>query len=113
MRNSASSIRCAAPETPRFIAVAPESLCYFGAAFTAPAIPASESTLGSHLCVALSSAQMFSEWTTSTQPCNDFSLNGNYLLSCCLTPGVHFSLLKRIPSRRRFELGLVSSLDVW
>ncbi len=91
MRNSPSSIRGSAPETPRFIAVAPESLCYFGAAFTAPAIPASESTLGSHLCVALSSAQMFSEWTTSTQPCNDFSLNGNYLLSCCLTPGVHFS----------------------
>ncbi len=74
MRNSASFIRGAAPETPRFIAVAPESLCYFGAASTAPAIPASESALGSHLCVALSSAQVLSEWTISTQPCNDFSL---------------------------------------
>ncbi len=46
MRNSASFIRGAAPETPRFIALAPESLCYFGAASTAPAIPASESALG-------------------------------------------------------------------
>lgn len=81
MRNSASLIRGAAPETPRFIAVAPESLYYFGAASTAPAIPASESTLGSHLCVALSSAQVFSEWTISTQPCNDFSLNGTYPLN--------------------------------
>lgn len=39
MRNSASFISGAAPETPRFIAVAPESLHYFGAASTAPAIP--------------------------------------------------------------------------
>ncbi len=76
MRNSACWIRDAAPETSGFIAVGPESL-YFGAAFTAPAIPASESALGSHPCVALSSAQMLSEWTISTQPCNDFSLNGN------------------------------------
>src|SRR6476469_3540585 len=80
MRNSASLIRGAAPETPRFIAVAPESL-HFGAAFTAPAIPASESSLGSHPCVALSSAQVFSEWTTSTHPRNDFSFNGNYPLN--------------------------------
>jgi hypothetical protein len=80
-RNSASLIRGAAPETPRFIAVAPESLCYIGADCTAPAIPASGSTLRSHLCVALSSAQTFSEWKTSTQPCNDFSLNGRYPLN--------------------------------
>jgi hypothetical protein len=80
------------PDTPRLTAVAPESLCCFGAALTAPAIPASESTLGSHLCVALSSDQMFSEWTTSTQPCNDFSLDGDYPLTCCLTPRVHSKL---------------------
>jgi hypothetical protein len=80
VRNSASLIRGAAPETPRFIAVAPESLYCFGAARTAPAIPASGSTLGSHLCVALSSAQTLSEWKTSTQPCNDSSLNGEYPL---------------------------------
>jgi hypothetical protein len=81
LRNSASLIRGAAPETPRFIALGPESLCYIGADYTAPAIPASGSTLGSHLCVALSSAQTFSEWKTSTQPCNNFSLNGRYPLN--------------------------------
>jgi hypothetical protein len=53
----------------------------FGAASTAPAIPAPESTLGSHPCVALSFAQVFPEWKISTLPCNDFSLNGNYPLN--------------------------------
>ena len=81
LRNSASWIRGAAPETQRFIAVAPESLYCFGPARTAPAIPASGSTLGSPLCVALSSAQALSEWQTSTQPCNDSSLNGKYPLN--------------------------------
>jgi len=76
MRNSASLIRGAAPETPRFSAVAPESLYFFWAAFTAQAVPASESALGSHLCVALSSAQVIPEWNLSTQPGNDFSFSG-------------------------------------
>jgi hypothetical protein len=80
MRNSAVSIRGAAPETPGFIAVRPESF-YFGAACTAPAIPAPESTLGSHPCVALSSAPVLSEWTKSTQSCHAFSWNGNYPLN--------------------------------
>jgi hypothetical protein len=53
MRNSASLIRGAAPETPGFIAVGPESFYAFGGGLTAPAIPAPESTLGSHPCVAL------------------------------------------------------------
>jgi hypothetical protein len=95
MRNSASLIRGAAPETPRFIAVAPESFCYFGAAFTAPTVPASESALGSHLCVALSSAQVLSEWEISTRPVNHFALNGIALLTSCLTPGVHFTFRNR------------------
>ena len=105
MRNSAYLIRGAAPETPRFIAVGPE-LLHFGAAFTAPAIPASESALESHLCVALFSAQVLSEWTASTQPSNDFSLNGNYPLSCSLTPGVHF---RRGPMSLKPPLPLVVS----
>jgi hypothetical protein len=46
MRNSACLIRGAAPKTLGFIAVGPESLYYFGAASTAPAIPAPESALG-------------------------------------------------------------------
>ena len=65
-----------APATPGFNAVAPEWL-FKGAAAAAPAIPAAESTLGSHPCVALSSAQVFPEWTTSTSPCNDLSSNGD------------------------------------
>jgi hypothetical protein len=81
MRNSASLIRGSAPETPRFIALAPESLHCFGAVFTAPAVPAAESALRSHLCVALSSAQVFSEWIPSTPPYNDFSPNGDYPLN--------------------------------
>ena len=52
-----------------------------GAADAAPSIPAAESTLGSHPCVALSSAQVFPEWTISTPPCNDFSANGDYPLN--------------------------------
>src|SRR5438270_2775606 len=93
MTNSAFLIRGAAPETPRFIAVAPESL-HLGAASATPAIRASESALGSHLCVALSSAQVFPDWTSSTQPCNDFALNGHYPLTGCLTPRVHFTGLR-------------------
>ena len=41
-----------APATPGFNAVAPEWL-FYGAAEAAPAVPAAESTLGSHPCVAL------------------------------------------------------------
>jgi len=31
--------------------------------------------------IALSSAQVLPEWTTSTSPCNDFSSNGDYPLN--------------------------------
>ena len=65
-----------APATLGFNAVAPEWLN--GAADAAPAIPAAESTLGSHPCVALSSAQVFPEWMTSTSLCNTFSTDGDY-----------------------------------
>ncbi len=90
MRNPASLFSGSAPETPGFTAVAPESL-YFRAACAAPAIPAPESALGSRPRVALSSAQVLTEWTTITPPCNDFSANGITPLTSCLTPGVHFS----------------------
>jgi len=69
-----------APATPGFNAVAPEWLVC-GAATAAPAVPAAESTLGSHPCVALSSAQVLPGWTTSTTLCNDFSSNGVYPLN--------------------------------
>ena len=51
-----------APATPGFNAVAPEWLFFYGAAEAAPAVPAAETTLGSHPCVALSSAQVLPEW---------------------------------------------------
>ena len=84
-----------APATPGFNAVAPE--WPYGAADAAPAIPAAESTLGSHPCVALSSAQVLPEWTTSTPPCNDFSSYGVYPLTSCLTIGVFTSRRTLLP----------------
>jgi hypothetical protein len=65
-----------APATPGFTAFGPEWI-FNGAASAAPAIPAAESALGSHPCVALSSAQVLPEWTTATSPCNDSSANGD------------------------------------
>ena len=77
-----------APATPGFNAVGPEWMVRLGAADAAPSIPAAESTLESPPCVALSSAQVIPEWTTSTLPCNDFSANGNYPLNS-LSPQAH------------------------
>jgi hypothetical protein len=77
-----------APATPGFNAVAPEWL--YGAAEAAPAVPAAESTLGSHPCVALSSAQVLSEWINRSLAVNAFAANGDSPLTSCLTPGVHF-----------------------
>jgi hypothetical protein len=75
-RHSQSQYGGSAPATPGFNAVAPEWLFCFGAAHAAPAVPAAESTLGSHPCVALSSAQVLPEWITSTSPVNAFAANG-------------------------------------
>src|ERR1700724_1284846 len=65
-----------APATPGFNALGPEWL-FHGAPVAAPAIPAAESALGSHPCVALSSAQVLPEWITSTPPVNAFAANGD------------------------------------
>jgi len=70
-----------APATPGFIAVAPEWLFEGGTACAAPAIPAAESTLGSHPCVALSSAQVFPEWSNRNLAGNTFPANGDYPLN--------------------------------
>src|SRR5438477_10445592 len=67
----------AAPATPRFNAVAPEWLVTTGAADAAPAVPAAESTLGSHPCVALSSAQVFPEWINRNLAGHAFAANGD------------------------------------
>ena len=66
-----------APATPGFNAVAPEWLFNYGAADAAPAIPAAESTLGSHPCVALSSAQVLPEWINRNLAGNRFAANGD------------------------------------
>ena len=65
-----------APATLGFNAVAPEWL-FYGAADAAPAIPATESTLGSHPCVALSSAQLLPEWINRNLVGNRFAANGD------------------------------------
>ena len=66
-----------APATPGFNAVAPEWPFFYGAAEAAPAIPAAESTLGSHPCVALSSAQVISEWINRSLAVKAFAANGD------------------------------------
>src|ERR1700720_3383402 len=66
-----------APATLGFNAVAPEWLSLSGAAEAAPAVPAPESTLGSHPCVALSSAQVISEWINRSLAVNAFPANGD------------------------------------
>ena len=65
-----------APATLGFNAVAPEWL-FYRAADAAPAIPATESTLGSHPCVALSSAQVLPEWINRNLAGNAFASNGD------------------------------------
>jgi hypothetical protein len=70
-----------APATPGFNAVAPEWLFVYGATEAAPAIPAAESTLGSHPCVALSSAQVLPEWINRNLAGNAFAANGDNLLN--------------------------------
>jgi hypothetical protein len=66
-----------APATPGFNAVAPEWLINYGAADAAPAVPAAESTLGSHPCVALSSAQVLPEWINRNLAGNRFAASGD------------------------------------
>jgi len=65
-----------APATPGFNAVAPEWI-FHRAADAAPAIPAAESALGSHPCVALSSAQVLPECINPNPAANAFASNGD------------------------------------
>ena len=89
-----------APATLGFNAVAPEWLIY-RAADAAPAIPATESTLGSHPCVALSSAQLLLEWISRNLAGNRFSANGdNPLNSVSHSKGsLHRADLPPLPQR--------------
>ena len=75
-----------APATPGFNAVAPEWLFVSGATEAAPAIPAAESTLGSHPCVALSSAHVLPEWINRYLAGNAFAANGDNPLNFVSQP---------------------------
>ncbi len=66
----------ALPPTPRDLSHSGQNV-YEGGSQPPPAIPAAESALGLRPRSALSSAQVFPEWITSTSPCNDLSANGD------------------------------------
>ena len=76
-RHRAPQYGGSAPATPGFNAVAPEWLFSYGAAAAAPVIPAAESTLRSHPCVALSSAQVLPEWINRNLAGNRFAPDGD------------------------------------
>jgi hypothetical protein len=68
--------RC--PQTPGIFCFAARMDCLGERVAPAPGpIPAAESALGLRSRSALSSAQVFPEWTTSTPPCNNFLSNGD------------------------------------
>src|ERR1700683_283173 len=87
------------PATLGFNAVAPEWLSQ-GAAVAAPAIPAAESTLGSHPCVALSSAQVLPEWIIRNLAGNAFASNGDNPLNFVSRFRGSLQLINRILARR-------------
>ena len=68
--------RC--PQTPGIFRFAARMGGFEGAGYARPRpIPAAESALGLRSRIALSSAQVLPEWTTSTSPCNNFLSNGD------------------------------------
>ena len=90
----------AAPATPGFNAVAPEWLSCYGAAVAAPVIPAAESTLGSHPCVALSSAQVISEWINRSLAVNAFPANGDNPLNFVSQPRGSLHIVDAVSEER-------------
>src|SRR5450755_2540139 len=68
----------APPLRPRDLAQLGQNGCSStGRLAAAPAVPAAESTLGSHPCVALSSAQVLPEWITRNLAGHAFAANGD------------------------------------
>ena len=107
-----------APATPGFSAVAPEWMALLrnwgllppdpGDTLPTgrwlchrPVIPAAESTLGLLPSIALSSARVLPEWTTTIPSCNDFSLNGHNPLNSMSQPK------GALHKRRPFPLALL------
>src|SRR5579872_248454 len=91
-----------APATPGFNAVAPEWLFSYGAAGVAPVIPAAESTLGSHPCVALSSAQVLPEWINRNLAVDPFSSNGAYPLNFVSQPKGSLQWVGSLPASEKY-----------
>ena len=92
-----SIIGGSAPATLGFNAFGPERL-YYGATLIAPAVPAAEPALGSHPCVALSSARVFPEWTQSRLAINVFPANGDYPLNFVSQKSAQCRRLRPFPS---------------
>ena len=71
-----------------------------------PVIPAAESTLGSHPCVALPSAQVLPEWTNRNLAGNAFAANGdNPLNSLSHARGsLHWAYINHSISPRNSDL---------
>ncbi len=102
----------AAPATPGFNAVKPEWLITYGAADAAPAVPAAESTLGSHPCVALSSAQVLPEWINRNLADQAFAANGdnplNFVSRCVGSSYANLGVLLPSPPKSRLSSDGVS-----
>ena len=92
-----SIIGGSAPATLGFSAFGPE-WPYCGATFVAPAVPAAEPALGSHPCVALSSARVFPAWTQSRLAINVFPANGDYPLNFVSQKSAQCRRLRPFPS---------------
>src|SRR5579863_137016 len=101
-----------APATPGFNAVAPEWLVAYGAADAAPVIPAAESTLGSHPCVALSSAQVLPEWINRNPAVHGFSADGDNPLNFVSQPRGSLHVVSEAVESHGREMGDRDSLDL-
>jgi len=89
-----------APATPGFNAVAPECSFLKGRPKPPLAIPAAESTLGSHPCVALSSAQVLPEWINRNPAVDHFPSDGYNPLNFVSQPrgSLHSSRIPPLPT---------------
>ena len=77
-----------------------------------PLIPAAESALGLRPRSALSSAQVFPEWTTGTSPCNDLSANGDNPLNFVSHSKGSVQFTTRIFKEGRIYVAHALELDV-
>jgi hypothetical protein len=106
LQHDGSSFGGSAPATPGFIALWQE----WGAEghrskWRPSSFPAAESALRSHPCVALSSAQVLTEWIHQPSAVNACEANGEYPLN--FVPHFRGSVQSRVPSALRCAATLV------